>query len=154
MNTVQSFQVGQRVVTTDFVDNFPTVLCKPGETGTVEEVSDEHIMVRMDRFFPELAEWSNCLEVWVWEAPYVPLAPTEAPGPTPAGLRFDSPSCATAIVEAIRAVAHEAAANAGTKEGDRLVAVVGTLQAILMQRGCGADENQNLTEIMDEAIFG
>ena len=152
MNTLQSFSVGQRVITTDYVDNYPTVLANAGETGTVEEVSDEHIMVRMDRHFPELTEWSNCLEVWVWDRNDIPLAPLDPSERVP--LSGVVPSCAVAIAEAIHAVAGKATRQAGTKEGDRLLAVVATLQAILMQKGCGADENQNLTAIMDEAIFG
>jgi len=146
------FTVGQRVITTDFVDNFPTVLCNAGETGTVEEITDERIMVRMDRHFPELNEWTNSLEIWLWDDVEVPLAPLDPVARV--GLSADAPSCAVAIAEAIHAVAGKATRAAGTKEGDRLLAVVATLQAILMQRGCGADENQNLTQIMDEAIFG
>jgi hypothetical protein len=150
---IQTFSIGQRVRTTEIVDNFPTIVVERGETGTVmsadQEGFDARYMVRMDRVFPALAEWDNCLEVYVYAGDDVPLEtiPTGA-------LNADCPSCAVAIAEAIRAIAAEAGAQAGTRESDRLMAVLGTLQAILVQKGCGANEDQYLTRIMDEAIFG
>jgi hypothetical protein len=73
-------------------------------------------------------------------------------------LRSDSPSCAVAIAEAVRSLAGLAATDPRPEEKDRLLAIIGTLQAILMQRGCESFDpvvkDGKLTTLMDVAIFG
>jgi hypothetical protein len=59
-----TFSIGQRVKLNRDVDVYPTVYAKAGEVGTVAEIDDERIMVRMDTHFPTLAEWHNQLEIW------------------------------------------------------------------------------------------
>jgi hypothetical protein len=79
MTTIaETFKSGQRVITTDYVDNFPVILCPAGETGSVDEVIQEgenlRIMVKMDRYFADLDEWDNCLEVYVYAGDEAPLS--------------------------------------------------------------------------------
>lgn len=56
--------VGTRVVLTEAVDNFPTIIVEAGETGVVTDMNDDMVWVLLDVEHPELAEWNNKLEVW------------------------------------------------------------------------------------------
>jgi hypothetical protein len=76
----REFPVGTRVELARDVDHYPNIYVKAGERGTVDYVSprtnpetaDVYLMVRMDRTFPELAEWNNRLEIWVYESAVTP----------------------------------------------------------------------------------
>ena len=58
------FDVGDRVELSRDVDNFPNVYARAGERSTVVNVEHDSTWVRMDRTFPELAEWNNELQIW------------------------------------------------------------------------------------------
>lgn len=68
------FAVGERVTIVREIDNYPVGKFPAGEYGEVTEAHADHIMIKMDRNFPELAEWQNCLQVYehainsVWPA--------------------------------------------------------------------------------------
>lgn len=57
-------QVGARLRFVNYVDRYPHAQIQPGETGTVSEITDALIAVRMDRRHEGLAEWENCI---LWE---------------------------------------------------------------------------------------
>jgi hypothetical protein len=83
------------------------------------------------------------------------LAVSRIIGRPVARLNADSLGCE----ESLR-IAQEALVKAcgetdtASPEGHRYRLALATVEAILMQRGCGADEDQPLTTIMNEAIFG
>lgn len=66
--SAKTFPVGTRVRLIQAIDHFPTVCVNAGETGTVDHYTDETLMmVKMDRHFPALDEWNNCLEITDWD---------------------------------------------------------------------------------------
>jgi hypothetical protein len=65
--------IGKRVRLVHGVDNYPTVRVPAGETGTVLRFVCDSLWVKMDRHFPELAEWDNELQMWDWEDSRYPL---------------------------------------------------------------------------------
>jgi hypothetical protein len=56
--------VGMRVILTEDVDNWPTVLVSKGATGVVASADDERVMVTLDEYRRELDEWENQLEIF------------------------------------------------------------------------------------------
>ena len=55
-------EIGLRVKTIKPIDRFPDFLLDETELkGTVNEVNDDGIWVKMDKHIPELDEWDNCI---------------------------------------------------------------------------------------------
>lgn len=54
---------GQRVEFLGYIDRFDS-FCKnmKGKTGTVWEVQEHDIFVKLDDHYPELDEWNNCIQ--------------------------------------------------------------------------------------------
>lgn len=71
------FTPGSHVRLTADVDNFPTCLIKAGETGTIADMDDDCVWVRLDAHHPELSKWGNDLQI-SFSADYP--APLEAIG--------------------------------------------------------------------------
>jgi hypothetical protein len=68
---------GTRVRLTRDVENFPFILAKPGLCGVLARVDDAGAWVKLDRIFPDLAEWDNHLQIDVESGAFVDyLEPT------------------------------------------------------------------------------
>jgi hypothetical protein len=56
--------VGHHVRLTETVDLFPDVIAEKGWTGTVEQMDQESVWVKLDCVCPTLEEWDNQLQIW------------------------------------------------------------------------------------------
>ena len=57
-------RIGERVRLAECVENGSEIFVDSGETGTIDQMDDESIWVKLDRHFPALDEWDNCLQIW------------------------------------------------------------------------------------------
>lgn len=62
-----AIKIGTRVRLTLDIENYPFILAKAGLTGTlVEKNNDDGFwLVKLDKYFEDLDEWDNCLQVGV-----------------------------------------------------------------------------------------
>lgn len=51
--------VGNRVKLTQDIDRYPFCIIKRGECGTIEDVSNGFVSVKLDTYHCELDEWDN-----------------------------------------------------------------------------------------------
>jgi hypothetical protein len=65
MTHYRKLKIGDEVALSEDIENGRTIYCEKGETGTVTEISDEFVFVKMDRHFPEIDEWDNQLQIWL-----------------------------------------------------------------------------------------
>lgn len=57
--------IGTKVRVTKHIDNYPTVLVHPNQTGTLTRKDEEGCWwVKLDNHFPELDEWDNEVAIW------------------------------------------------------------------------------------------
>lgn len=54
--------VGTRVRLVSPADRYPNFIVMPGGMGTVADVSDECLWVKMDEHIDGAEEWDNCIE--------------------------------------------------------------------------------------------
>lgn len=56
--------LGHHVRLTETVDLFPDIIAEKGWTGTVEQMDQESVWVKLDCVCPTLEEWDNQLQIW------------------------------------------------------------------------------------------
>ena len=58
--------VGRRVRLTEPLDLYPETIVPGGNTGILARVEDDCVWIKLDKHFPELAEWDNEAQIWDW----------------------------------------------------------------------------------------
>jgi hypothetical protein len=64
---VQNLKIGERVAFPDGAEAYPDFYFRDRLTGTVVENDEDCVWVKIDQQKPELDDWDNQIQIWLWE---------------------------------------------------------------------------------------
>tara|TARA_R100000365_G_C2662050_1_gene14647 strand:+ start:204 stop:437 length:234 start_codon:yes stop_codon:yes gene_type:complete len=69
--------IGTAVRVVKHIDNYPTVVVHPNQTGILTCIDEEGCWwVRLDNHFPELDEWENEVAIWDYSDEFPDMHPS------------------------------------------------------------------------------